>query len=59
MSVTSQICTGCARDGLDTGRSFGPGDIIALVDSSDCKCSEPGCDHIDHENESGKDADEV
>lgn len=49
MSVPIQICTGCARDGLDRGDVYGPGDVINLVDQSDCQCSDRKCDHIDHD----------
>ncbi len=54
MSVLIRVCTGCARDGLDRGGLYGPGDIIGLVDQSECQCSEPGCDHIDHAEASGE-----
>jgi len=48
MSVAIRLCTGCARDGLDRGDVYGPGDNIDLVDQLDCQCSVPSCDHIDH-----------
>lgn len=53
MSVVLSLCTGCARDGLDRGDSYGPGMIIALVDEEDCRCSKRNCDHIDHTDDSG------
>ena len=54
VSDSIRLCIGCARDGLDRGDSYGPGDIIYLVDQSDCQCSVPGCDHIDHVEEPGE-----
>ena len=53
MSIAIPLCTGCARDGLDRGDSYGPEVIIAIVDQADCQCSEPHCDHIDHEEDPG------
>lgn len=52
MPVPVQLCTGCARDALDQGGAYGPGDIIKLVDQGDCQCSDPRCDHVDHAEDS-------